>query len=968
VLWFSIYIATSDLKLVIISGKITIVIYITFVRGEVQTVNVVKIRDANCNQTQKQLEFLQKIYETVPCGIVQYTNDKECKIINANQAACNIHGYVELACFLADVRRPGGIRNLIYSGDRNRLEEIINVVKQTGKQENYELRILKPNGSLGWIRGTLGQITLADGSIVLQSAYMDDTERIRIAAREHWQDERFKILVEAMHTVTFDYDPAADIMNYSVTFANNTHKDYVLENYLQNLSKSTIVEAGFIEGLKSRLITASKYVTRDSYEYRANIFGQEFRWFKAYYTSVSDARGNICRVVGRVDDIQDKKIAQRCYEEELNIRANMSKDLIASMRINITKDVVENIQASFRRGDIIKVGMNREQVIENVTSSLLDDAERRKFADFFDATTMKKAFANGNKDRSTNLRTIGPDGTILWLEANVKFLEHPVNKDIIAFITIRDINDKIMRSSIIDLLMGSEYDYIAIVNGNNGHFKLLATNPNEKVMPPVKGANYSAVVSAFAERYLPKVERERTIKALSLDTIYKELEAQGKYVHYCSCHEGGNIRYKKNEYHYMDKIHKLLITTRTDITSAVEEEKQRNMRLSEALQGAKQANLAKSVFLSHMSHDIRTPLNAIIGVTALALEETHNPESVEDYLNKANSASKLLLGLVNDILDMSKIENKAIELHPSRYEYSEFIGNINTIINPLCQQKHIEFIFTTGIHTVPIIVDKVRFNQIFLNFLSNAVKFTPEGGVVEFSIRDLKMTNNIISCAYTIIDNGIGMSKDFQENLFEPFSQEYCAKSNITQGTGLGMSIAKNLVELMGGTLSVKSELGKGTEICINLDLEIASSADERVNSHKYEDDLAVLQGKKILLVEDHPINAEIAKKLLNKKGVIIICAENGQIALDRFIGYEEGYFDAILMDIRMPIMDGLEATKAIRALDRNDAKKIPIIAMTANAFDEDRQATLEAGMVAHIAKPINPQELWSVLVNKIAL
>ena len=165
------------------------------------------------------------------------------------------------------------------------------------------------------------------------------------------------------------------------------------------------------------------------------------------------------------------------------------------------------------------------------------------------------------------------------------------------------------------------------------------------------------------------------------------------------------------------------------------------MRLSEALQGAKQANLAKSVFLSHMSHDIRTPLNAIIGVTALALEETHNPESVEDYLNKANSASKLLLGLVNDILDMSKIENKAIELHPSRYEYSEFIGNINTIISPLCQQKHIEFIFTTGIHTLPVIVDKVRFNQIFLNFLSNAVKFTPEGGVVEFIIRDLKIIN-----------------------------------------------------------------------------------------------------------------------------------------------------------------------------------------------------------------------------------
>jgi CheY-like chemotaxis protein len=348
------------------------------------------------------------------------------------------------------------------------------------------------------------------------------------------------------------------------------------------------------------------------------------------------------------------------------------------------------------------------------------------------------------------------------------------------------------------------------------------------------------------------------------------------------------------------------------------------------------------------------------------LEETHNPESVEDYLNKANSASKLLLGLVNDILDMSKIENKAIELHTSRYEYSEFIGNINTIISPLCQQKQIEFIFTTGIHAAPILVDKVRFNQIFINFLSNAVKFTHEGGVVEFSIKDLKIKNNIISCEYTIIDNGIGMSKEFQEHLFEPFSQEYWAKSNITQGTGLGMSIAKNLVELMGGTLSVKSELGKGTEICINLDLELAPIGEKNATLHKFQDNLAALQGKKVLLVEDHPINAEIAKKLLDKKGVIVICAENGQVALDRFVGYEEGYFDAILMDIRMPIMDGLEATTAIRALDRKDAKNVPIIAMTANAFDEDREATSKAGMIAHIAKPISPQELYGVLVNKI--
>ncbi len=438
---------------------------------------------------------------------------------------------------------------------------------------------------------------------------------------------------------------------------------------------------------------------------------------------------------------------------------------------------------------------------------------------FFETEAMKKAFAAGDKDCTINFRTIAPDGTISWLEANVKFLEHPVNKDIIAFVAIRDINDKIMRSSVIELLMGSEYDYIAIVNGNNGHFKLLAANPNEKAVPPTEGENYDYIVEKYAEMYLPEEERVGAISALSLDAVYRQLEENGKYVYYYSCHEGGSIRYKKNEYHYMDRANKLIMTNRSDVTSTVKEEKQRNIKLRNALLGEKQANLAKSVFLSRMSHDIRTPLNAIIGVTALALEEINHPQKVEDYLNKASAASKLLLGLVNDILDMSKIENKAIELHPSRYEYSEFVGNINTIISPLCQQKHIEFIFTTGINCAPLWVDKVRFNQIFLNFLSNAVKFTPEGGTVEFDIKDLKRENNIIFCEYSIIDNGIGMSKEFQKHMFEPFAQEYFEKMSTIQGTGLGMPIAKSLVELMGGTIKVTSELGKGTKINIKFEL-----------------------------------------------------------------------------------------------------------------------------------------------------
>ena len=926
-----------------------------------------KSKKDDLEEAKKQLEFLQQIYKTVPFAIVQYTNDNTLKIINVNQAACDIHCYENPNCFLAKVKSYGEIRNTIYASDRIKIEEIINSVRQTGTREDYELRIINHDNSLRWVRGVLERVNLADGSSVLQTSYMDDTERISREAREHWQAERFKILVEAMRTIIFDYDPVADVMNYSVTLNNNTVKDFVVEKYLQNLSQSVVLAPLFVDGLKERLINASKQIIRDSYEFKANFLEQGCRWFKLYYTSVADEWGNIYRIVGRADDIQDVKNAQNYYQEEIKIRINMGSDLLAYLRINISKDIVEDVQASLSLAETIKVGMNRKKLLKSVANRLLDEAERAKLKEFYEEELMQKALKLGDKVKKIKLRTIKIGGIISWVEVSAKFFAHPVSKDIIAFVDICDISDKEMRSSVIELLMGSEYDYIATVNGNTGHFNLLAANNHGSPVPVAKRGVYEEVLAKFAHKYLPEEDRVRIIKGLSLATVLGELENKEKYVYYCACHEESGIRYKKNEYIYIDKQNKLLLTNRTDITSAVEEERQRNIKLKNALQGEKKANLAKSAFLSRMSHDIRTPLNAIIGVTALALEELYNPKKVEDYLNKASAAGKLLLGLVNDILDMSKIENKAIELHPSRYDYSEFVGNINTIIGPLCQQKHIEFIFTTGIHCEPLWVDKGRFNQIFLNILSNAVKFTPEGGTVEFDIKDLKRENNIVSCEYLIIDNGIGMSKEFQKRLYEPFTQEYSHKNQMEQGTGLGMAIVKNLVDLMGGTINVTSALGKGTRIAINMDLEIAYVETENtIKEQNINTTNSVLQGKKLLLVEDHPINTEIAKKLLQKMGIVVTCAENGQVAIDRFVGYEEGFFDAILMDIRMPVMGGIEAAKYIRSLNRADAKIIPIIAMTANAFEEDRQNTLAAGMVAHIAKPINPKELYYELVKHI--
>ena len=395
-----------------------------------------------------------------------------------------------------------------------------------------------------------------------------------------------------------------------------------------------------------------------------------------------------------------------------------------------------------------------------------------------------------------------------------------------------------------------------------------------------------------------------------------------------------------------------------------EELKLKNTELETAIESAESAAKAKSEFLSRMSHDIRTPMNAIIGLTHLAQKED-NIETVRNYLAKISASSKFLLGLINDILDMSKIENGNLTLNPEPFTKKEFVISINTVIRPLMDQRNIHFICRVDEGPECILVDKLRFNQIFFNLLSNAGKFTQEGGEVSIILENLPAVDEKAGMRFCVRDNGVGMSEEFLEHIYDPFSQEHSKLSNSSKGTGLGLPIVKSLVEAMGGTISVKSKLGEGTEFTVDLYLPVTEAPVDDLAQYKPD---TSLQNKQILLVEDNEINTFVAKIILEQAGCIITTAENGRIAVETFEKSQPGTFSAILMDVRMPEMDGLEATHTIRALDRADAKTIPIIAMTADAFAEEQKRTIDAGMNYHISKPINPHELYSVLaefVNK---
>lgn len=377
----------------------------------------------------------------------------------------------------------------------------------------------------------------------------------------------------------------------------------------------------------------------------------------------------------------------------------------------------------------------------------------------------------------------------------------------------------------------------------------------------------------------------------------------------------------------------------------------------------KEAADAKAKFLAQISNGIKTPMNVIMGMTAIGMEETEHPQKMAECLRRIDTASRVLMEVLNDFVDVSKIEMGNFRLHPRAYAFTDFTEAVRVMMETTCAEKKISFHMDEVNLNLNIMADPIRFNQIFFNLLGNAVKFTPEGGRVEFRICNYATHNNYFSADYIVKDTGIGMSEELQKLLFEPFTREAQYRTQGQQNLGLGLAIVQNIVSQMGGTITLKSSVGEGTEVKVHLELELAQIQPEKAGSYVDTDETRkILKGKRILLAEDHPLNVEIARRILERQGMLVACAEDGNTALRLFEGNAPHYFDAILMDLQMPKMDGFEAARRIRHVLHSDAQMIPIIAMSASDAQEDVDACREAGMNAHIAKPVEPQKLYQIL------
>lgn len=510
-------------------------------------------------------------------------------------------------------------------------------------------------------------------------------------------------------------------------------------------------------------------------------------------------------------------------------------------------------------------------------------------------------------------------------------------------------------------MLSYTFELMGFLHVNSGSFTMYTRRIVLENLSPYIIESYSEKVADLTEIYGGTEDKEKVREQFSMDTMVARLSKKpsGYDFVFPYCTKDG-LRYKQVIVLWGDKNHSTICMVRADVTDMLAAERQAKKELQEALKLAEEANRAKSDFLSAMSHDIRTPMNAIIGMTTLAEAHADDSVRVADCLKKISISGRHLLSLINDILDMSKIEHSQIALNRMKISLVEQIGQLNAIIAPQAETAGLIFtVETKAIEHEYFYGDSLRFNQILINLLSNAVKFTPKGGTVDFIIEEIPSERGGGWARYraTVNDSGIGMSEDFMVHIFEPFARN--PETSQIEGTGLGLSVTKGLVDQMGGKISLSSRVGQGSTFRVELEFEAVGHVETAetkgcINDTSRAGSETLFKGRRFLIAEDNMINAEIISQLLGMYGAETVVKPDGEQAVLEFRASAPLTYDAVLMDIQMPKMNGYDAARAIRRIDRRDAKEIPIIAMTANAFAEDIQLALEAGMNAHVAKPID--------------
>ena len=799
------------------------------------------------------------------------------------------------------------------------------------------------------------------------------------------------------------------------------------------------------------------------------------------------------RLQERVRDLYEKELA---YFAELSLAADSIQG-----RLNVTKNRLENY-LSTADVSVARVGDTYHETVEHLAASAVEAGDAANLRATLAREKVLADYVAGRVDYHFDFLRRRNDGGMFWCSTSMRSYLNPENDDVILFFYTSDVTEQRLRDELLNKIANLDYDFVAEVDVFHDTHRLISCEQAQPDIVSGKGS-FQKAIHDLAEHYLEGESRREYLHKLSYEYITEHLVAEPSYSFVIEMrNHAGELRVKRLQVFCINRELGRVCMARTDVTDVVRREQRRKEELSAALAAAEQANAAKSDFLSRMSHEIRTPMNAIIGMSAIAAQSVGDDERVADCIAKIGISSRFLLSLINDILDMSRIESGKMLLKSEIIPTEEFLNGVNSICYNQAAAKGVDYDCVVDPMLADCYVgDAMKLQQVLINILSNAIKFTGEGGKVSFTVSQHHRTKEGAVLRFVVNDTGVGMSEEFLPHLFEPFTQESTGTTALYGGTGLGMAISKNIVDLMDGKIAVRSIKGVGSEFTVDVRLGVteeehlrrqkkATVSFSKLKTLVVDDDVAVCEstivtlremgvaaewvdsgrkavervresrqeghfydmilidwkmpemdgietarrirgivgpevtiiimtaydwaaieheaklagvnllmskpmfksslisafsralgekeeraapavdydfsGRRILLAEDNAINTEVATVLLQSRGFAVDAAENGLRALETFSKSEPGTYDAILMDIRMPLMDGLTAAVSIRHLSNADAKTVPIVAMTANAFDDDIEKSRAAGMNAHLAKPIEPERLFATLYDLI--
>ena len=642
-----------------------------------------------------------------------------------------------------------------------------------------------------------------------------------------------------------------------------------------------------------------------------------------------DASGSIS--LHREDENKDK------YEYERRLRQELIADSISYYRINVTRQVIEEMYSRVIDVSRQLMPLPFDKMAEVGLLQGISDVDRSLVARTLNLERIQNSFGRGKRTETIQYRRELPGKGLHWIEGKLFCIRRNNTNEIIAFYITQDIDYVKKAQMAIRKGLEEETENMVLLN--------LSTRMAQYIMKDgmflqLEEKNRFRADGSLWEQLLPHIvpeELEISRKFMDMDTLEVRLKKQKDLRYTCQLQgSDGAVSQKRIRIFYLEDSREEVLILQRDITELYLEEQKQKQILVEAINRAEQANRAKNDFLVNMSHDMRTPLNTMIGLTALTLDEADHAEMVKENMTKMRSVGDYMLGLVKDILDAAKFETTTVKLHPRAYTYQDFLLNIKTVFAAQCRQKQIIMTYDIPEDAPAVLTDKIRLNQIFFHIMSNAIKDTNPGGTISFAIKNMQVEEDCLRVDYIISD----------------------------EGSGLELNIVKNLVNLMGGTIDVESRQGMGTSVTLHLCLALANTnvLERDTARGKRNCEYKYLEGKTVLLVEDHPTNAMITARLLSKKGIVVINAANGVEAVEIFSASAPGTFQGVLMDIRMPQMDGYTATRRIRALKRKDAATIPIIAMSANAFEEDKEKSKRAGMNDHLEKPIDARQIYRTL------